>query len=62
MNGNYVLMTYRCVVNPLTHWATLLGNNTGKETTYTITYHFIVYLINNTSQYGSVLYHLKINR
>lgn len=34
---------HRFVLNPLTHYATLLGNNFGKEIVYKITLYFIVY-------------------
>lgn len=53
-------MTYRFIVKPLTHCATLLGGEIGKETSYMITLHVIVYLDNNTSQLVGVLYHLKV--
>lgn len=32
----FELMSYRFVVKPLTHCATPLGDNNGKETTYTL--------------------------
>mgnify|MGYP005952079729 CR=1 FL=1 len=38
--AGFELMTYKSVVNPLTHCATLIGDNNGKETTYVITLHF----------------------
>ena len=43
MNGNYVLMTYRCEVTPLTNCTTLFGDYIVKETTHVITLYFIVY-------------------
>lgn len=39
----FELMTYRFLVNALTHFATLLGKNFGKEQNYTIILDFIVH-------------------
>lgn len=42
--AGFELMTYRFVVNPLTHCTMLLGDNFGKETIDKITLDFIVYV------------------
>lgn len=54
--AGFVIMTYIFVMNPLTHSATLLGENFRKETFCKTTLDFI--LINGTSQ--RVPYHLKV--
>lgn len=41
--AGFKLMTYRLVVDPLTHCAMLLGDNVEKETTCIVTPCFIVY-------------------
>lgn len=49
-------MTFRFVMNPLTHCATLLFGTFGKETIYKL--HLKV-TIKSTSQYGGLPYHFK---
>lgn len=47
-------MTYGFVVKPLTHRATLLGDDFGNKTIYKITLDFIGFFsINSMSQHGS---------
>lgn len=51
-------MTYRFVEKLLNHCATLLGDNVGKQTVYTITLDFII-SIKSTSLHGGDLYHFN---
>lgn len=50
-------MSYKSVVNPLTHYATLLDKHFDEKTTYKIILHVIVYF--DKSQYGCIPYHIK---
>lgn len=54
--------TYGFIVNALSHFDTLFGNNFRKENTFIELYRFLILsfiLIGSASQFGSVPYHLK---
>lgn len=56
----FELMTYRFIVNTLTHSAMLLGHNFGKENTIILYLILLFICIGSTSKYGGVpKYHLK---
>lgn len=55
--ARFKLIAYRSVVNFLTHFATLLDDNFGKETIYKILLDLSFISINNTSQHGGVSNH-----
>lgn len=53
-------MTYRSVVNPLSHGAKLLDNNFGNETIYEIIPYCMFISIDNMSQHEHVPYYLDL--
>lgn len=53
-------MTFRFVMNPLTHCATLLFGTFGKETIYKLHLILLLISIKSTSQYGGFPYHFKM--
>lgn len=51
-------MTYGFEDNSLTHCATLLSNNYGKENNYNVIFALLFILVRSTSQYVGVPYHI----
>lgn len=54
-------MTYSFEDNSLTHCATLLSNNYGKENNYNVIFALLFILVRSTSQCGDVPYHILMS-